>query len=78
MVCADDIVMFPDIEDSLQEQISLVYKWRLLVNIDKSKVILFKQRQLTCTAYRFMYGEFELDKVTHYKYLGLIFNEFFH
>ena len=77
---ADDIVLFSDNPEQLQEMLNIVSewckKWRLKINTDKTKIIQFrksrKQRNNSC---EFLLQGTVLSEVQNYKYLGVIFDE---
>jgi len=80
LLYADDLVMVAETPEDLQCQLNVLnnwyQKWRMLVNIEKSKVVHFRNRQKSRTNFVFMYGNEELEIVEQYKYLGLIFYQF--
>jgi len=79
LLYADDMVLIAEDEKSLQCMLSEVYnwcnQWRLKVNESKTKIVHFRNNKKLCSKFKFMYGGNELDKVKHYKYLGIILDE---
>ena len=80
LLYADDIVLVAPTEADLQKMLDFVskwcQKWRMAVNTDKTKVVHFRQRSHVQTIYNFYLGSDVLEIVAHYKYLGVIFDEF--
>ena len=48
----------------------------MAVNIDKTQIIHFRKKSTIQTAYEFHLGSIPIQKVSRYKYLGVIFDEF--
>ena len=80
LLYADDIVLIAPSEEALQKMLDFVSawcrKWRMAVNNDKTKVIHFRKSSVPQTDYDFYLGPAPIEKVTSYKYLGAIFDEF--
>lgn len=73
---ADDIVLVNSTESGLQEQMNLLHrycrKWRLTVNVDKTKAMVFrKNSQCKPGAAKIYYDGKEVEQVASYKYLGV-------
>ena len=79
LMYADDIVLIAENENDLQSLLNCVYdwcyKWRLMVNIDKTNVVHFRKVRTLRTNFEFKYGEKNLDIINQYKYLGIILDE---
>ena len=77
---ADDLALISDSEEKLQEMISTLYtwcrKWRMRVNVTKTKIVHFRVKSQTKSTYKFMYGTDEIEIVDKYKYLGIILDEY--
>ena len=62
----------------MQNQINYFYdfckKWRLKVNIEKSKVLFFSNGRLPNNI-KFNYNDKELKIVAHFSYLGIVFSK---
>ena len=62
----------------MQNQINYFYdfckKWRLKVNIKKSKALFFSNGRLPNNI-KFNYNDKELKIVAHFSYLGLVFSK---
>ena len=80
LLYADDIVLIADSEEKLQKQLDFLNKWckkwRLKVNNSKTKIVHFRPKRRSRTSFNFYNGDSCLNIVSHYRYLGLIFNEF--
>ena len=80
LLYADDIVLIAPTEESLQKMLNFVSdwcrKWRMAVNTDKTKMIHFRKKSTPQTTYDFQLGSDSVEKVSCYKYLGVIFDEY--
>ena len=76
---ADDTVILAESSDDLQKQINYFYdfcmKWRLKVNIKKSKVLGFSSNGCLPNTIKFKYNDKELKIVAHFSYLGIVFSK---
>ena len=74
LLFADDIVLFLEFAESLQEQIDLFYKyceiWNLIISIGKTKIVIYNQIYAKYS-FPFTLAENTLEIVDKYKYLGL-------
>ena len=74
---ADDLIILSESASGLQCALdklqSYCMKWKLLVNIDKSNVMIFNKRGRIIDKYRFTYDNFEIKITNEYCYLGIIF-----
>ena len=79
LLYADDIVLIAPNESSLQKMISFVSdwcrKWRMDINTDKTQIVHFRNSRSARTNYAFNFDGNPLSIVSHYKYLGVIFDE---
>lgn len=79
LMYADDIVMLSDTEFKLQSMLNCLSdwcnEWGLHINCNKSKVIHFRPQRITKTDTQFMCGEYLLETVSQYKYLGVYLTE---
>ena len=79
LLYADDIVLIAPSEENLQKMLNFVAewcrKWRMAVNTDKTKVVHFRSNSVNRTVYDFYLGSITLETVSHYKYLGVLFDE---
>ena len=73
---ADDTVLLAESVDDLQEQLNCLSEycnlWKLKVNVDKSKVMVFTKGRLPNNV-TFTYNDIVLDIVNEFNYLGVIF-----
>ena len=79
LLYADDIVLIGLSEEALQLMLDKLQewctKWRLTINKDKTKIVLFGPVAIQCTQFNFKCGDLVLDLTDTYKYLGLWFHE---
>ncbi len=77
---ADDLVLLAENEHDLQLLLDTLYdwcyKWRLAINIDKTKVMHFRNKDRTRTQFNFNVNGQKLEIVNSYKYLGILLEEF--
>ena len=80
LLYADDVVLLAENEHDLQMLLDVLSNWcvrnSMTVNIDKSKVVHFRNKSVNRTAVQFMIDMRRLDVVDHYTYLGLLLTEF--
>ena len=76
LLYADDIVIFADTPEDLQFSLDILYdycqKWKLKVNIDKSKAMVFRKGGRLRQNLLFKYGHVDLEIVSKYIYLGIV------
>lgn len=79
LVYADDIVMLTNREANLQAMLDFVSnwtkKWRVLANVEKTKVIHFRKPRVRQSTAVFKLGSDALQYVDTYKYLGVELTE---
>ena len=77
LMYADDLVLMSRTEIGLQGLIDKLSdyctRWKMEVNIDKTKVMKFSGNGHKCKT-NFFYREKMIENVLNYKYLGLVFN----
>ena len=60
LLYADDMVLIADLEDNLQSMFNKMFKWcsrwRLKVNMDKTKIMHFRKPRTGRTQYKFQYA----------------------
>ena len=80
LLYADDIVLIAPTEQKLQKMLHFISnwcrKWRMAINTDKTKAIHFRAGSTSETVYDFRFGPDPIEKVSRYKYLGVMFDEF--
>ena len=77
LLYADDIVIFSETEKGLQTGLDILYaycqSWKLKVNIQKTKVMVFRKGGFLPQNLRFMYDGQNLEIVNKFVYLGIVF-----
>ena len=77
LMYADDIVIFSEMEVGLQNGLDVLFdycnKWKLTVNAQKTKIVIFRKGGMVSRQTRFYYGDFELELVNKFTYLGIVF-----
>jgi hypothetical protein len=77
LIYADDIVLLGESAEELQQLIDVMQRfcrdWHLTVNMDKSKIVVFRQRN-TPVASIWTYGGQRVPVADEYRYLGLHFH----
>ena len=77
---ADDVILLSESENNLQMMINHVYnwctKWRMKINIAKSKIMHFRKQNTEQSRFVFLLGHQILDYVMIYKYLGVYIDQF--
>ena len=77
LLYADDIVLFGNSAEQLQDSLNLLSnyckRWKLTVNINKTKVMVFRKGGALPRNLTFLYNGNELEIVRNFKYLGIIF-----
>ena len=80
LLYADDIVILGEKVEDVQKLLDIVHKWtskwRLVINVDKTKVVHFRRQCQPQTNYSFKCGNEQVNIVSSYRYLGCEFNEF--
>jgi hypothetical protein len=78
LLYADDLAILSVTKIGLQRQLNKLKeycaKWGLEVNVDKSKVVVFRESGRLTSNDVFWYGSGKLEVVKHFKYLGMIFS----
>ena len=80
LLYADDIALIAESETDLQNMLTILHnwckKWRMRVNINKSKIVHYRIKSQERTKVDFSFGNGKLEVTEKYKYLGLVLNEF--
>ena len=80
LLYADDLVLLAQNETDLQSLLCILEKWcnKWLVNVncEKSEIVHFRKVSDNRSQICFMYNSKTLNTVDHYKYLGIVLNEF--
>jgi hypothetical protein len=78
LMYADDICLFSKSADGLQQGLNFLQdycdKWKLTVNTVKTKIMVFKKGGRTRRGLRFTYNNVEIEIVSEFSYLGIIFS----
>lgn len=77
---ADDIVLLAESEQNLQKLVDILHrwcmKWRMKVNCEKTKVMVFRRNRNTRVYLSGVYyGETKIAVVSKYKYLGIMLDD---
>ena len=79
LMYADDLAIVSESEEDLQSMVNSLYdwckKWRMRVNVSKTKIVHFRTKSQPCTSYEFICGNEAIEIIDKYKYLGLILDE---
>ena len=79
LLYADDLVLLSDSARNLQSQLDCLNNWcqtwRMDINVEKTKVVHFRNKSVRATRYPFKCDEKCIGMTSKYKYLGLWFNE---
>ena len=74
---ADNIVLFANSIQDLQNTLDLLYKycnkWKLRVNVAKTKIMIFRKGGRLPENISVKYGDQELEIVNRFVYLGIVF-----
>lgn len=77
LLYADDLILLSESSDGLQNAIDKLHqyclKWKLIVNIDKSNVMIFNKAGRLLEKCTFTYGGTNIQITKEYCYLGIIF-----
>ena len=73
---ANDIVLFSETNEGLQNDLNCMYdycqKWKLSVNTQKTKVMIFRKGAILRRNTQFKYGENNLEIVNKFTYIGIV------
>ena len=76
---ADDLVLLASNEHDLNKLLHILNswcsRWRVLVNVDKTKVMHFRKKTVSVTDSKFCINNKELEIVSKYQYLGTVVDE---
>jgi hypothetical protein len=75
LIYADDIVLLSQSKEGLQNSLNILhdfcYIWKLKVNTDKSKIMIFNSNGKTYLS-QFTYNNVDFETVANYCYLGMV------
>lgn len=76
LMFADDVLLLSESQEGLQNSINMLndycLKWQLSINIKKTKIMVFQQRNILDKKNNFFLNGEKIEKVLQYKYLGNI------
>ena len=77
LLYADDIVIFSETPEDMQSSLNILHnycnKWKLKVNIGKTKIMVFRKGGILSRNLKFYFNNIELEIVNKYSYLGIVF-----
>ena len=77
LLYVDDIVIFANSAKELQQSLDVLlnycYRWKLTVNVSKTKVMIFRKSDMLPRNMAFFYNGERLEIVKEFKYLGMVF-----
>jgi hypothetical protein len=77
LLYADDIVLFSKTAEGLQNSLNVLseycIRWKLTVNVQKTKIMVFRKGGIVPENNVFMYNGHVLEIVNKFKYLGTVF-----
>ena len=77
LLYADDIVIFSESPEEMQSSLDILNnycnKWKLKVNIGKTKIMVFRKGGILRRNLKFYFNNEELEIVNKYTYLGIVF-----
>lgn len=77
LLYADDIVIFANSAEKLQESLNILSdycrRWKLCINVTKTKIMVFRKGGLLNRDLAFYYENNQLEIVKSFRYLGIVF-----
>lgn len=77
LLYADDFTIFSETPEGLQDGLNLLRdyckRWKLMVNTDKTKVVVFRKGGILPKNMKFYYNDVEIQIVNSFSYLGIVF-----
>ena len=77
LLYADDMTIFSETEVGLQQGLKFLEtycnRWKLTVNKDKTKIMVFRKGGILRCNLKFYYQDHELEIVSSFSYLGIVF-----
>ena len=75
---ADDLVLIGETAAELNEMLETLKvwckRWRVLINMQKTKAMHFRRKNVQCTNEKILIGTDEIEIVNNYRYLDLVFD----
>ena len=79
LLYADDIIIFSETADGLQRGLDILKdycdKWRLIVNTNKTKVMIFRKGGTLRRNLNFKYDNKDIEIVKKFTYLGVVLRQ---
>ena len=79
LLYADDIVLFAENEENLQELLFITQNWcsnnRLEINLSKTNIMHVRTKKIPQSQYMFLFNFHPVPYCKNYKYLGCNFDE---
>ena len=76
LLYADDLALVAETEDNLQRLLDILSNWcnknKMQANLDKTKVVNFRNKSTSKTERRFLFNTQSIEIASSYKYLGLV------
>ena len=80
LLFADDIALIADSPEALQTMLNTLSewckKWRLSINVEKTKVVHFRPHSVVKIDFNFECLDSTIQVIEQYKYMGLMLNEY--
>ena len=77
LLYADDMTVFPETAEGLQKGLDILgsycNRWKITVNIEKTKIMVFRKGGIFPRDMRFLYNDQEMEIVKSFSYLGIVF-----
>ena len=77
LLYADDIVIFSETAEGLQSGLNILcdycQRWKLTVNPNKSKILIFRKGGRLSQNLQYYYGDIVLEITSKFTYLGIVF-----
>jgi hypothetical protein len=77
LLYADDIAIISETKEDLQNGLNILKdycdEWKLKLNVNKTKIMVFKKGGRNQQNLRFLYGNTEIEIVNKFTYLGIVF-----
>ena len=78
LLFADDAVLFSETREGLQNELnnleSYCKKWNLTVNVEKTKIVVFRKGGVLGNNDHWFYAGHEIEIVSQFTYLGIVFS----
>jgi hypothetical protein len=78
LLYADDLILFARSAEGLQRSLDILSeycaKWKLIVNTQKTKIMIFRKAGRLPEHLHFYYNDSEIEIVNTFKYLGVVFS----